>query len=114
MQPRLAALLVLASLTAAAPRAQEERAAAPLPRVEVRCLDVDGKPVAEAEVHVFQARKGLDGRSDYVGSGPHRTDAEGLATTAIAMDFDGGRFDRWFHARVPGKLVGAQRASRFD
>lgn len=114
MQPRLAALLVLGSLTAAALRAQEQRANPPLPRVEVRCLDVEDKPVADAEVHVFQARKGPDGRADYVASGPHRTDAEGVARTAIAMDFDGGRFDRWFHARVPGKLVGAQRALRHD
>ena len=114
MQPRLAALLVLGSLTAAALHAQEERTNPPLPRAEVRCLDIDDKPVAEAEVHVFQARKGLDGRADYVASGPHRTDAEGVARTAIAMDFDGGRFDRWFHARVPGKLVGAHRAVRFD
>lgn len=46
--------------------------------------------------------------------GPHRTGVDGLASTAIAIDYDGGCFDRWLHARVPGKLVGAMRWLRLD
>jgi len=85
-----------------------------LPRVTVKCVDTDGKPVAGAEVHLFQHRKSPNAITDYVPSGPHRTDSNGVAVTAIAVDYDGGRFDRWFHARVPGKLVGALRWFRFD
>ncbi len=85
-----------------------------LPRVTVTCVDGDGKPVAGAEVHVFQHRKGLAGAASYEHSGPHATGADGVATTAIALDYDGGRFDRWLYARVPGKLVAAARWLRFD
>ena len=85
-----------------------------LPRVAVTCVDAEGKPVPDAEVHLFQHRKSASGPPEYVASGPHRTDANGVAVTAIALDYDGGRFDRWFHARVPGRLVGALRWVRFD
>ena len=114
MPTRLARLLLVGSLTLAALRAQEGPATTPLPRVEVHCVDAAGKPVVGAEVHVFQARKSPDGRADFVASGPHRSDAEGRAIAGVALDFDGGRFDRWFYARVPGKLVGAERAFSFD
>lgn len=85
-----------------------------LPRVTVKCVDGDGKAVAGAEVHLFQHRKSANATADYVPSGPHRTDANGVAVTAIAVDYDGGRFDRWLYARVPGKLVGGLRWFRFD
>src|SRR5262245_47992384 len=84
-----------------------------LPRIAVTCVDVDGKAVAGAEVYVFQGRKSARGASDYVASGPHLTDAGGVATTVVAVDYDGGRFDRWLYARVPGKLVAARRWARF-
>lgn len=114
MPTRFAVRLVLGSLALTVLRAQQGPATTPLPRVEVQCVDAAGTPVVGAEVHVFQARKSPDGRADFVASGPHRSDAEGRAIAGVALDFDGGRFDRWFYARVPGKLVGAQRAFRFD
>ena len=86
----------------------------PLPRLAVKCVDAEGKPVSDAEVHVFQARKGVVGAASYEPSGPHRTGVDGVATTAIAIDYDGGCFDRWLYARVPGKSVGAMRWLRFD
>lgn len=98
--------LMLGSATAVA---QEKQ----LPRVTVTCIDVDGEPVAGAEVYMFQG-KGITGRAGYEPSGPHRTGAGGVAATAIAIDYRGGCFDRWFYARVPGKLVGGLRWLRFD
>lgn len=84
-----------------------------LPRVTVTCVDVDGKPVADVEVHMFQG-KGITGPAAYAHSGPHRTGADGVAVTAVAIDYRGGCFDRWFYARVPDKLVGGLRWLRFD
>lgn len=83
-------------------------------RVIVKCVDVDGKPVAAAEVFVLQHRQGLTGAASYETSGPHTTDADGVATTCIALDYDGGCFDRWLYARVPGKSVGGLRWLRLD
>jgi hypothetical protein len=81
-----------------------------LPRVTVTCVDSDGKPVVDAEVHLFQFRRGTPEPEH---SGPHRTGADGSAATAIAIDYDGGCFDRWLYARVEGRLVGALRWARF-
>jgi hypothetical protein len=86
----------------------------PLPRLVVKCVDAEGKPVSDVEVHLLQHRKGITGASSYEHSGPHQTGADGFATTAIAIDYDGGCFDRWFYARVPGKSVGAMRCLRLD
>ena len=103
---RLRALAALLALWSAAAACAQDTA---LPRIRVTCVDGNGKPVANAEVHVFQFRKSPTPITDYLVSGPHRTDAEGVAVTAVALDHDGGQFDRWFHARVPGKWVGGMR-----
>src|SRR5262245_30158978 len=103
----LVVVAVLGSAGLAAAQAKE------LPRIAVTCVDTDGKPVAGAEVHVFQHKKSATGTA-YVASGPHLTDVSGVATTAVALDYDGGKFDRWLYARVPGKVVAAQRWFRFD
>lgn len=90
------------------PRRRRPRAGQGLPRVTVKSIDADGNPVAGAEVHLFQHRGSPNTILD-LPSGPHRTDANGVGVSAIAIDYDGGRFDRSLHARVPGRLVGALR-----
>jgi hypothetical protein len=84
-----------------------------LPRITVTCVDTEGKPVAGAEVHVFQYR-GVPGPNSYEVHGPILTDANGTATAGVALDREGGKFDRWFYARVPGKLVGGTRWFHID
>ena len=81
--------------------------------VPVQCVDADGRPVAGAEVYVFQYTGGDDdGR--YEQSGPLTTDAEGRITgvAAVVRD-DEGHFDRFFYARVPEKLVGVGRSANW-
>ncbi len=81
--------------------------------LRVSCVDTDGRPVAGAEVHVFQWRKMPDDFKSVVAGGPFTSGDDGVASTITAIDYDGGRFDRWVYARVPGKLVGALRRARF-
>ncbi len=83
-------------------------------RLQVHCVDVDGKQVAGAEVHVFQNRRMPDGSGTMIGNGPFTSGADGIAETATAIDYDGGKFDRWAYVRVAGKMVGALRQARFD
>jgi hypothetical protein len=80
--------------------------------VSVLCVDVEGKPVEGAEVHLFQSR-GLGHDPRYLHFGPLKSDAQGKALFSDAIFFDElGNFDRWVYARVPGKLVGVGRSSR--
>lgn len=103
----VAALLAVAVGVAAAATAQRTG-------VAVRCTDADGAAVAGAVVHVFQ-RLGLpDGSGQYARFGPFATDDAGRAACPVGLTYDGGRFDRFVHARVPGALVGGARAMRFD
>lgn len=100
------------SLTAAAGGNESTRnggSAVDVETVDVLCVDADSHPVAGAEVYVFQHDGPLPGR--YVQSGPFTTDAEGHVAGAkpIVRD-DAGHFDRFYYARVPGKLVGVGRS----
>lgn len=79
------------------------------PRILVMCVDADAKPIANAEIHVWQYRPQPDGGGKMQHYGPFASDAAGLAKTAVALTYRGGRFDRWVYARVAGKLVGAAR-----
>ena len=102
--------LFLLIASACLPAQSVAKPRAPNPRVQVQCVDLNNKPVAGAEVHIWQHRPLPNGSGEMVPAGPFATDAKGTATTAIALTHGGGRFDRWVYARVPGKLVGAARA----
>lgn len=79
-------------------------------RIVAKCVSGDGQAVAAAQVWVVQHR----GAGRYETRGPFASDATGAATTCVALDYDGGCFDRWLYAYVPGKLVGALRWLRLD
>jgi thiol-disulfide isomerase/thioredoxin len=80
--------------------------------VTVMCVNKDGKPVAGAEVHLFQSVVGEPGR--YKHFGPFAADDEGLAACPRAVVSDGqGHFDRWAYARIPGRLVGVGRSANW-
>lgn len=83
-------------------------------KVEVFCVGTDGNPIGGAEVYLFQQYKGEDGQAQYESSGPVESDARGRAVFSPAI-FSGplGNFDRWVYARVPGKLVGVSRSTRW-
>lgn len=81
--------------------------------VDVLCVDEEGKPIAGAEVHLFQQASLQEGHP-YNHVGPLKSDAAGQVqfpeaefTTSL------GDFDRWIYARIPGKLVGAARSVRW-
>jgi hypothetical protein len=81
-------------------------------RVNVLCLDADGKPVAGAEVHLFQ-QAGGDGGA-YLQFGPVTSDAQGKAICAEAIYTNElGNFDRWIYSRIPGRLVGVGRCAKW-
>ena len=93
----IALLLLIAGACLPAQSASRER-------ILIRCVDLAGKPVAGAEVQVWQYRP-LP--YQWIPSAPFVTDANGPAATAIALTYDGGQFCRRVYARVPGELVGA-------
>lgn len=105
--------LALAALLRSAVAQDSPRAQGP-ERVAVHCVDAEGRPVAGAEVHLWQSFRVPDGTNRLQASGPHRSGDDGVASTAVALAWDGGKFDRWAYARVPGKLVGAARVLRWD
>ncbi|MCO6047736.1 carboxypeptidase regulatory-like domain-containing protein [Aeoliella sp. ICT_H6.2] len=85
------------------------RATSPVPMF---CVDADGNGVAGAEVYVFQHTGGDDG--EYEQFGPFTTNAEGHAECAEAVfTSDVGNFDRFYYARLPGKLVGVSRSANW-
>jgi len=77
-------------------------------KVEVRCVDLDGKPVAGAEVIVFTTKPIAPGKSDMVESRPFVSDEQGRVATVTAMSHSGGHFWRMVYARVPDKMVGSK------
>jgi hypothetical protein len=82
------------------------------PGVAMQCVDAEGKPVAGAEVYLFQSKGGAGKR--YVGSAKLTTDGQGRAICPDAIFSDpSGKYDRWMYARVPGRLVGAARSTRW-
>jgi hypothetical protein len=84
----------------------------PIQRVDVLCVDADGKPVPDAEVHLFQQAGGEGVR--YLHSGPVTSDAQGRAICAEAIyTNEFGNFDRWIYARIPGRLVGVGRCAKW-
>lgn len=96
-----------ASPTDATPVVDTEEPNDPTPGegVGVLCVDSDGKPVAGAEVYLFQNVAGEPSR--YKQFGPYTSDEQGRAKCPRAVVQDGrGHFDRWAYARVPGRLVG--------
>lgn len=80
-----------------------------LPVIVVTCTDAADKPVIGAQVHVFQFTPQPEGPARLKPAGPFTTGADGMVRTAVALTWDGGRFDRWVYAVVPGKLVGGLR-----
>ncbi len=75
------------------------------------CMDANGKPVAGAEVYIFQY-SGFAKR--YREFGPILSDAEGKATFELSLFSDNhGNYDHWFLARVPGRLVGTARSVKW-
>lgn len=73
------------------------------------CVDHIDRPVAGAEVYVFQ----LDGKR-FKQFGPFKSDDKGRVADVPEMLSDKtGSFDRWVYARVPGKLVGLARSSNW-
>ena len=107
----LACTSTFAVAQAAEPEPQAQRPTAQA--VNMVCIDAEGRPVSGAEVHLFQLSGGEDGR--FVLSGPFRTDAQGKAVcTQPVFSNASGNFDRWFYARVPGRLVGAARSGEMD
>ena len=84
----------------------------PVERVTATCVDWGGKPVQGAEVHLFQyVGTAADGR--FVHSGPFTSDERGKAVCSEAIVYDRGNHDRWFYARVPGRLVGVGRSAKW-
>lgn len=77
--------------------------------LSVSCVDKDDKPVAGAEVHLFQSVVAEPAR--YKHFGPFTSDDQGRITCPRAVVYDGrGHFDRWAYARVSGRLVGIARS----
>jgi hypothetical protein len=88
-----------------------EPAAGEAAALPIVCVDSDDNPVARAEVYMFQY-SGLAKR--YRECGPFETDAEGKATCNLSiLSNDRGNYDRWIYARLPGKLVGVARCTRW-
>ena len=84
----------------------------PAERVTVVCVDPDGKPVAGAEIHMFQyAGTVADGR--FVHTGPFTSDEQGKAVCSDAIRYNRGCHDRWFYARIPGRIVGVARSMKW-
>lgn len=80
--------------------------------VRIYCVDILGKPIAGAEIHVFQYHGGKDGR--YMHHNGLTSDEHGRANLSKALfDKEHGTFDRWLYARVPGKLVGVARSAKW-
>ncbi len=90
------------------------RSAVPTPThpVSVQCVDMQGEPVAGAEVHLFQHfGQGRDAR--HLHFGPLMSNAEGKVRFPKAV-FSGpfGNFDRYVYARIAGELVGVGHSGR--
>ncbi len=87
--------------------------------VSIQCIDSEKQPVAGAEVYLFQS----DGKTMvYKSFGPLKSDADGklVCDSALYQTEDPGEvltktgnYDRWIYARVPGRLVGVARSSRW-
>jgi WD40 repeat protein len=102
-QPKLADSPVPATAAATNPASQDKG-------VTVLCVDKDGKPIAGAEVHIFQSVVGEPTRYKYFAL--YTSDDQGRVTCPRAVFFDGGgHFDRWAYARVPGRFVGVARST---
>lgn len=82
-------------------------------KVLVQCTDSNKRPVADAEVWIWQSRLLPGGGGELIGKGPFTTRTDGSVRTVVATTNAGGSFDRWVYARVANKLVGAIRAAKF-
>ena len=102
--------IIAALSTVAAGKAAAEPAA-PAQKVNMACVDAQGKAVAGAEMYLFQ----YSGAAErYVQSGPFTSDVRGKAVCGEALfSNDLGNFDRWIYARVPGRLVGVSRSAKW-
>jgi beta-lactamase regulating signal transducer with metallopeptidase domain len=78
--------------------------------VTIVCVDGDGKPVAGAEVHLFQHNRD---KEMYVHFGPQSSDEKGNASFGEAITDEDGNFDRFVYARVPGQLIGVSRSAKW-
>src|SRR5262249_5064867 len=109
LRTRRIALAAAVLLLPALPQAD----AAPGESVDVLCSDSDGKPVAGAEVHLFQCI-GVGDDVRYLHTGPFKSDADGRADCGPLRFTDKeGEFDRFIYARVPGQLVGVGRSVKW-
>lgn len=86
--------------------------AQPAEQVTAVCVDMEGRPVPDAEVHLFQY-VGTADEGHYVHTGPFTSDESGVVACSDAIAYEGGNHDRWFYARVPGRLVGAARSAKW-
>lgn len=82
-------------------------------KVLVRCIDGSDKPIEGADIWVWQWRRTPEGGGKLIGKRSFPSDTNGSSKTVVAMTNAGGNFDRWVHARVAGKLVGASRVAKF-
>ena len=93
-------------------RAPSPASQASTSKVNVLCVDAQGKPVPNAEVFLFQKPAG--DKTPYVQSGPFKSDEQGRAVCAEAIfSNESGNFDRWIYARVPGRLIGTARGAKW-
>lgn len=79
--------------------------------VFVLCVGPDGAPTPGAIVHLLQITGEVPDGGRFVLTGRQVTDADGRASFDEALTHSGGAFDRVVHARLPGELVGAARAT---
>lgn len=83
-------------------------------KLQVRCSDGNGRPVAKANVWIWQYRSLPDDSGQMVPAGPFVTGVDGSVATVVPTTFKGRRFDRWVYACIDGKLVGATRSATFS
>jgi beta-lactamase regulating signal transducer with metallopeptidase domain len=83
----------------------------PAQTVNMVCVDADGKPIADAEVYLFQYSGAV---SRYVQFGPLKSDEQGKAVCFEAIfSKNPDNYDRWIYARIPGRLVGVARTAKW-
>src|SRR5579863_5386139 len=107
----LAMLITFPLRTSAAdPATKSATSRPPVQDVTMVCVDAEAQPVKDAEIYLFQ----YNSAERYQQFGPFKSDEQGKAVCAEAVfSNDLGNFDRWIYARIPGRLVGVARSSKF-
>ena len=109
---RLSATLLMLNIICVASRTlySQDTSADNAEHVTVRCVDAHDKPVAGAEVYLFQH---IGHNNRFVQFGPYVTDSAGIADCTQEIKRQDGGHDRFMYARVPGKLVGVARSAKW-